>query len=545
MMMMMMALLRSGSSKILPRYQPSILPRFLHSHATSFGFKQDEKSKLVVNVFSTVASTYDLMNDLISTSLHRLWKDRLVSLLHPFAGMKHLDVAGGKGDVAFRVLERMNSVSNKALQERLADTEEVTKIFVCDINPNMLNVGKKRAIERVFSGFGEDRSLHWVEGDAEALSFADGSMDGYTIAFRIRNVTHIEKALSEAYRVLKRGGRFLCLELSHVELPVFKQIYDYYSFSIIPAMGELVAGDRASYQYLVESIRRFPNQTDDAGWSHKRKDLLWNIAEHSGSASKKSEINNDADFMFQRSEFGQEPLVGTVQMYGRHVFLCHKCPDLWPSHIETTECSQLPGLLSVALKARKEDLKRRTCLTIYQGEDDMDSMDGDVMIFPDMIKYKGLTQGDVDNFVDEVLVKESGWSFGEVETLSGSYVFVCAHGSRDRRCGLCGPVLVRKFREEIKSGDLHDQVSVHPCSHIGGHKFAGNVIIFSKKDDKVTGDWYGYVSPDDVPTILEQHIGKGRIVDRLWRGSMGLSKEEQKKAQLLRLQGSNTVGDKV
>ncbi|KAH7678513.1 2-methoxy-6-polyprenyl-1,4-benzoquinol methylase protein [Dioscorea alata] len=418
--MMMMALLRSGTSTILPRYPPSILPRFLHSHATSFGFKQvqeDEKSKLVGNVFSTVASSYDLMNDLMSTGLHRLWKDRLVSMLHPFAGMKHLDVAGG-------------------------------------------------------TGFGEDRSLHWVEGDAEALSFADGSMDGYTIAFGIRNVTHIEKALSEAYRVLKRGGRFLCLELSHVELPVFKQIYDYYSFSIIPAMGELVAGDRASYQYLVESIHRFPNQTDDAGWSHKRKDLLWNIAEHSGSASKKSEINNDTDFMFQRSEFGQEPLVGTVQMYGRHVFLCHKCPDLWPSHIETTECSQLPGLLSVALKARKEDLKRRTCLTIYQGEDDIDSMDGDVMIFPDMIKYKGLTQGDVDNFVDAVLVKESGWSFGEVETLSGSYVFVCAHGSRDRRCGLCGPVLVRKFREEIKSRDLHGQVSVHPCSHVGGHKFA-------------------------------------------------------------------------
>ncbi|KAH7678512.1 2-methoxy-6-polyprenyl-1,4-benzoquinol methylase protein [Dioscorea alata] len=463
-------------------------------------------------------------------------------MLHPFAGMKHLDVAGGTGDAAFRVLESINSVSNKALQEGLADTKQETKIFVCDINPNMLNVGKMRAIER---GFGEDRSLHWVEGDAEALSFADGSMDGYTIAFGIRNVTHIEKALSEAYRVLKRGGRFLCLELSHVELPVFKQIYDYYSFSIIPAMGELVAGDRASYQYLVESIHRFPNQTDDAGWSHKRKDLLWNIAEHSGSASKKSEINNDTDFMFQRSEFGQEPLVGTVQMYGRHVFLCHKCPDLWPSHIETTECSQLPGLLSVALKARKEDLKRRTCLTIYQGEDDIDSMDGDVMIFPDMIKYKGLTQGDVDNFVDAVLVKESGWSFGEVETLSGSYVFVCAHGSRDRRCGLCGPVLVRKFREEIKSRDLHGQVSVHPCSHVGGHKFAGNVIIFSKKDDKVIGDWYGYVSPDDVPTILEQHIGKGRIVDRLWRGSMGLSKEEQKKAHLLRLQGSNVVGDKV
>ncbi|KAL6840884.1 hypothetical protein ACP4OV_029410 [Aristida adscensionis] len=233
---------------------------FLHSHATSFGYKQvreEEKSKLVGNVFSSVASSYDLMNDFMSVGLHRLWKDRLISMLNPFPGMKHLDVAGGTGDVAFRVLERVKSVRHRALQGAITDTEEDTRIYVCDINPNMLDVGKKRAAER---GYNEEHILSWIQGDAEALSFEDGSMDGYTIAFGIRNVTHIEKALSEAYRVLKRGGRFLCLELSHVDVPLFKEIYDMYSFSVIPAMGELVAGDRQSYQYLVESIRRFPNQ---------------------------------------------------------------------------------------------------------------------------------------------------------------------------------------------------------------------------------------------------------------------------------------------
>ncbi|XP_071724757.1 2-methoxy-6-polyprenyl-1,4-benzoquinol methylase, mitochondrial-like [Rutidosis leptorrhynchoides] len=233
----------------------------LHSHATSFGFKEvreEEKSRLVGNVFSNVASSYDVMNDLMSGGLHRLWKDRLVSKLYPFPGMKHLDVAGGTGDVAFRILDSINNIKRRALQDPLDDQlHDETQIYVCDINPNMLNVGKKRATER---GLGRDKSLIWVEGDAEALSFEDNSMDGYTIAFGIRNVTHIEKVLSEAYRVLKPGGRFLCLELSHVEIPIFKQLYDYYSFSVIPAVGELVAGDRGSYQYLVESIRRFPPQ---------------------------------------------------------------------------------------------------------------------------------------------------------------------------------------------------------------------------------------------------------------------------------------------
>lgn len=233
----------------------------LHSHATSFGFKdveEEEKSKMVGNVFTSVASNYDLMNDLMSGGLHRLWKDRLVSKLNPFPGMKHLDVAGGTGDVAFRILENIKNVKRRAMQDFLDDDLiEETRIYVCDINPNMLGVGKKRAEER---GFGGEKSLVWVEGDAEALSFEDNSMDGYTIAFGIRNVTHIEKVLSEAYRVLKRGGRFLCLELSHVDIPIYKDLYDVYSFSVIPAVGELVTGDRESYQYLVESVRRFPPQ---------------------------------------------------------------------------------------------------------------------------------------------------------------------------------------------------------------------------------------------------------------------------------------------
>uniref|UniRef100_A0A2N9I9T6 2-methoxy-6-polyprenyl-1,4-benzoquinol methylase, mitochondrial n=1 Tax=Fagus sylvatica TaxID=28930 RepID=A0A2N9I9T6_FAGSY len=213
---------------------------------------------MVGNVFSSVASSYDVMNDIMSVGLHRLWKDKLVSKLNPFPGMKHLDVAGGTGDVAFRILETINSVKRRATQDVLEDNLlEETQILVCDINPNMLNVGKKRALER---GLGEEKSLIWVEGDAEALSFKDNSLDGYTIAFGIRNVTHIEKVLAEAYRVLKRGGRFLCLELSHVEVPIFKELYDLYSFSVIPAVGQLVAGDRDSYQYLVESIRRFPSQ---------------------------------------------------------------------------------------------------------------------------------------------------------------------------------------------------------------------------------------------------------------------------------------------
>ncbi|XP_031381511.1 2-methoxy-6-polyprenyl-1,4-benzoquinol methylase, mitochondrial isoform X1 [Punica granatum] len=273
------------------RTSPSSCSSLLHSHATSFGFKEvreEEKSQMVSDVFSSVASNYDLMNDLMSGGLHRLWKDRLVSKLNPFPGMKHLDVAGGTGDVAFRILDSINSTKRRVLEDAQDDDlHEETQIYVCDINPNMLNVGKKRAIGR---GLRESKSLVWVEGDAEALNFDDNSMDGYTIAFGIRNVTHVEKVLAEAYRVLRRGGRFLCLELSHVDIPGFKELYDYYSFSVIPAMGELVAGDRQSYQYLVESIRRFPPQEKfasmiaDAGFQKVEYENLVGgvVAIHSG-----------------------------------------------------------------------------------------------------------------------------------------------------------------------------------------------------------------------------------------------------------------------
>ncbi|GMH03138.1 hypothetical protein Nepgr_004977 [Nepenthes gracilis] len=284
--------LRTISMNSWSKFSPMLSSAFrLHSHSTSFGFKEvheDEKSELVGKVFTNVASNYDLMNDLMSAGLHRLWKDRLVSELNPFPGMKHLDVAGGTGDVAFGIVDTIKEIKHRAIEEASEDhfTEE-TQIYVCDINPSMLNIGKKWAIER---GLGELPSLIWVEGDAEALKFEDNSMDGYTIAFGIRNVTHIEKVLAEAYRVLKRGGRFLCLELSHVEVPLLKQLYDYYSFSIIPALGEFVAGDRESYQYLVESIRRFPSQEPfasmiaDAGFQKVQYENLVGgvVAIHSG-----------------------------------------------------------------------------------------------------------------------------------------------------------------------------------------------------------------------------------------------------------------------
>ncbi|XP_027344846.1 2-methoxy-6-polyprenyl-1,4-benzoquinol methylase, mitochondrial [Abrus precatorius] len=288
-MMALGTLTRQLRNKLFPLLSPT--SRLLHSHATSFGFKQvneDEKARMVGDVFTSVASNYDVMNDLMSAGLHRLWKDRLVSKLNPFPGMKHLDVAGGTGDVAFRILENINRVKQRELRRVFNDTvEEETRIYVCDINPNMLNVGKQRAFEK---GFGEDGSLVWVEGNAESLSFKNDSMDGYTIAFGIRNVTHIEKVLSEAHRVLKPGGRFLCLELSHVGIPIFKELYDYYSFSVIPYMGGLVAGDRESYQYLVESIRRFPSQEKfasmiaDAGFQKVEYENLVGgvVAIHSG-----------------------------------------------------------------------------------------------------------------------------------------------------------------------------------------------------------------------------------------------------------------------
>lgn len=254
----------------------------------------------------------------------------------------------------------------------------------------------------------------------------------------------------------------------------------------------------------------------------------------------------DVEFGFGRPEMGREALAGTVGAHDRHLFLCYKSPDVWPARVEAAEFDRLPRLLSAALKSRKDQIKKQTRLTICEGEDGTESSNGDVLIFPEMIRYRRLTHFDVDNFVEEVLVKETEWLPGAVETLTGSYVFVCAHGSRDRRCGVCGPVLVKKFKEEINLRGLQGQVSVSPCSHIGGHKYAGNVIVFSPNaNGEVTGHWYGYVTPEDVPTLLEQHIGKGEIIGHLWRGQMGLSEEEQKKAQELRLQMNGGAEHKI
>ncbi len=217
---------------------------------THFGFKtvdKDSKQGLVRNVFDSVAQKYDIMNDVMSGGLHRLWKNDMIRVLRPEAGYKLLDVAGGTGDIAFRFLDAANG-------REKADTSPA-EVTVCDINAQMLDVGRDRAIDR-----GILKNIEWVCGNAESLAFPDNSFDAYTIAFGIRNVTNIDKALAEAYRVLKPGGRFLCLEFSKVDMPLLDKIYDSYSFHLLPRFGEMITGDKGSYQYLVESIRQFPPQ---------------------------------------------------------------------------------------------------------------------------------------------------------------------------------------------------------------------------------------------------------------------------------------------
>ena len=194
----------------------------------------EEKTRRVGGVFSSVARNYDLMNDLMSGGLHRLWKDRFVAKVKPRAGEVILDMAGGTGDIAFRMAKRGANV------------------IVSDINPDMLAVGRERAAKRGVEG------LTWKVENAERLSFADSSFDAYTIAFGIRNVTDIPAALREAYRALKRGGRFYCLEFSTSEWPGFGEAYEKYADKLIPRIGRAVAKDEDSYRYLVESIRRFP-----------------------------------------------------------------------------------------------------------------------------------------------------------------------------------------------------------------------------------------------------------------------------------------------
>lgn len=207
------------------------------SETVSFGYEEvspEEKTERVGSVFSSVARKYDVMNDAMSVGMHRLWKDRFVRRVKPRAGEAILDMAGGTGDIAFRMAERG------------------ARITVSDINQDMLDVGVERAMERGIDG------LVWSRQNAEELSFGDKFFDAYTIAFGIRNVTHIDKALAEAHRVLKYGGRFFCLEFSTVEWPGFKDVYDAYSHHLVPRLGQMIAGDADSYRYLVESIRKFP-----------------------------------------------------------------------------------------------------------------------------------------------------------------------------------------------------------------------------------------------------------------------------------------------
>ena len=220
----------------------------------NFGFEKVsslEKTGKVTDVFKRVANKYDLMNDLMSGGLHRLWKARFVDSL-PLRGEAHyLDVAGGTGDIASSILKKLNSRGLKS------------DITICDINPAMLAEGEKKL---------SPLPLNWSCGNAEDLPFPDQSMDVYTIAFGLRNVTHTQKALEEAHRVLKPGGTFACLEFSHVT-PLLQKPYDLYSFKLLPLLGKVVANDEAAYRYLVESIRKFPNQyrlcrmLEEAGFS--------------------------------------------------------------------------------------------------------------------------------------------------------------------------------------------------------------------------------------------------------------------------------------
>ena len=224
----------------MSEYSP--LPGSAPDGTTHFGFRNvpvENKVSMVREVFDNVAPKYDLMNDLMSLGIHRLWKGAMVDWLRPRSGMRLADVGGGTGDIAFKFLARGGM-----------------HVRVIDINREMLSYGRDRAINRgILDG------IEWTHGDAENLPLDDMSVDAYTTAFCIRNVTHIGKALGEAKRVLKPGGRFLCLEFSEVTAPALRQLYNTYSFRVLPALGERITRDRDAYQYLVESIRKFPNQT--------------------------------------------------------------------------------------------------------------------------------------------------------------------------------------------------------------------------------------------------------------------------------------------
>ncbi len=239
------------------------------SEQVSYGYQDvdpEEKTRRVGSVFSRVAKNYDLMNDLMSGGMHRLWKDQFVARVKPRPGEVILDMAGGTGDIAFRMAKRG------------------ARVTVSDINPDMLGVGQERAEARGIEG------LSWQVENAETLTFADRRFDAYTIAFGIRNVTDIAAALREAHRVLNFGGRFFCLEFSTTEWPVFGEIYDAYSHRVVPRIGKAVADDEEAYRYLVESIRRFPRMPaframiEDAGFTQTRVEPILGglVAIHSG-----------------------------------------------------------------------------------------------------------------------------------------------------------------------------------------------------------------------------------------------------------------------
>ena len=214
---------------------------------TDFGFRripEEEKAPLVRALFESVAGRYDLMNDLMSVGIHRWWKSEMIVWLNPRPGQRLIDVAGGTGDIACRALPRL-------------DPEAGGVAIVCDANRQMVETGRARAIDAgILAG------VEWFCGDAEALPFGDRTFDLYTIAFGLRNVTHLDRALTEARRVLKPGGRFLCLEFTPAVTPLLQPLYDLYSFQVLPLLGQIVTGNRDAYAYLAESIRRFPPQSE-------------------------------------------------------------------------------------------------------------------------------------------------------------------------------------------------------------------------------------------------------------------------------------------
>ncbi|XP_063000473.1 2-methoxy-6-polyprenyl-1,4-benzoquinol methylase, mitochondrial [Elgaria multicarinata webbii] len=274
---------------------------------THFGFQtvsEAEKGEKVYQIFENVAKKYDLMNDSMSLGIHRIWKDILLHQMNPYPGTQLLDAAGGTGDIAFRFINSVRSRWEHQIRQKLRSHQnlswqEITQLYqeeehkslggshvvVCDINKEMLKFGKQKS-----QHLGYSEGLSWVLGNAEELPFSDDNFDVYTIAFGIRNVTHIDQALQEAYRVLKPGGRFLCLEFSQVNNSLISSLYDLYSFQVIPVLGEVIAGDWKSYQYLVESIRRFPDQEtfkemiEDAGFLKVEYQNLGSgiVAIHSG-----------------------------------------------------------------------------------------------------------------------------------------------------------------------------------------------------------------------------------------------------------------------